>query len=122
MSKTRVEVVIGGTIYALQGEESPEHIQRVASLINEKLAEIEGNTISGHLTLEKKHVLMTINVADEYVKQEETLKARQAEIEQYKAENLALQDKIRELTLELAAMKLQHNGQQKKNEHAQRGR
>ena len=41
MSKNKVEVVIGGLIYALQGEESEEHMQKVAKLINEKTYEVQ---------------------------------------------------------------------------------
>ena len=37
MSKNRVEVVIGENIIALQGNESEEHMQCVAKVINKKL-------------------------------------------------------------------------------------
>lgn len=40
-SKNRAEVLIGGKIYTLSGYESEEYLQKVATYINNKLAEFK---------------------------------------------------------------------------------
>lgn len=113
MSKNKVEVIIGGTIYALQGEESPEHISKVASLIDKKLEQVQQGKPSGNLA--KMYMLVAINVADDYLKLEQELNQYSKELEKCNAENLVLKDKLKELTLELAQVKTQVQVQHKSN-------
>ena len=42
-AKTNAEVVIGGKVYTLSGFESEEYLQKIASYINTKISEAEGN-------------------------------------------------------------------------------
>ena len=105
MAKNKVEVVIGGTIYALQGEESQEHIQRVAHIINKKTLEVQKKYGHRYNNPTKVNMLVTLNVADEYVKMQDELTAYRSELEKCNAENIALQDKLKELTLELIRVK-----------------
>lgn len=102
MAKNRIEVIIGGAIYALQGEESEEHIQKVARLINEKLLEIQMASGKNKLTSHKANMLVALNVADEYVKVKQQLDDRLEEFERCHAENAALKERIQELSVEIA--------------------
>ncbi|MDF2594036.1 MAG: cell division protein ZapA [Clostridia bacterium] len=125
MSKNKVEVIIGGNIYALQGEESQEHIQKVAGLIDKQIASIQKANVRTNLNTSKIYMLTALNVANEYIKTQEELAAYADELEKCSAENLALKDKIREMTLELTNMKNQMtstNIYHKKNDHTNRGR
>lgn len=125
MSKNKVEVIIGGNIYALQGEESQEHIQKVAGLIDKQIASIQKANVRTNLNTSKIYMLTALNVANEYIKTKEELAAYTDELEKCSAENLALKDKIREMTLELTNMKNQMtstNIYHKKNDHTNRGR
>lgn len=124
MSKNKVEVVIGGSIYSLQGNESEEHMQRVARIINEKLTEIHSVYDKAHIGQGKMNTLLTLNLADECVKRQEALDAYTTSIEKVNTENEHLKEKIKELTLQLAQTKEEltlatHQG---KKEHGNRGR
>ena len=66
--KNRAKVLIGGSIYELYGFESEEYLQKVAGFINTKIEEIEGSQTSSNLSLERKSVLIELNLADEYFK------------------------------------------------------
>ncbi len=102
MAKNRIQVVIGGAIYALQGEESEEHIQKVAGLINEKLVEIQKVAGRTKLTSHKANMLVALNVADEYVKMKQELEDHMAVFEQTQKENEALKMRVQQLSLEIA--------------------
>lgn len=139
MSKTKVQVVIGGMIYALQGEESEEHIQKVARIINDKYAELE-NVYGKKLPDPKAQMLVTLNVADEYVKSQELIEEARlekveteeqlalcmTELEKCNSENLALQERIKELGLEVMQIREQLAAsthiQHKKDNYKYRGR
>lgn len=124
MSKNKVEVVIGGSIYSLQGNESDEHMQRVARIINEKLTEIHSVYAKTHLGQGKMNTLLTLNLADECVKRQEALEAYTTSIEKANVENEQLKETVKELTLQLAQMKeqLAITAHQGKKEHGNRGR
>jgi cell division protein ZapA len=125
MSKNKVEVIIGGNIYALQGEESQEHIQKVAGLIDKQIASIQKANVRTNLNTSKIYMLTALNVANEYIKTQQELAAYSDELEKCSAENLALKDKLREMALELTNMKNQMtstNIYHKKNDHTNRGR
>ena len=124
MSKNRVEVVIGGNIIALQGNESEEHMQRVAKAINEKLAEIQGKYEKVHIGQSKVNTLLVLNLADECVKRQQALEAYTTSLEEIKSENEKLRETVKGLSLQLAQVKEQlaiatHQG---KMEHGNRGR
>lgn len=125
MSKNKVEVIIGGHIYSLRGDESQEHIQKVAALINEKINDIQKSNIRTHLSTSKIHMLTALNIASEYLKVQDELTAYAMDLEKCSAENIALKDKIQEMALELTEAKNQlasTNGYHKKNDYKNRGR
>lgn len=124
MSKNKVKVVIGGSIYSLQGNESEEHMQRVARLINEKLTEIHSAYNKAHIGQGKVNTLLTLNLADECVKRQEALATYTTSIEIANTENEHLKEEVKELTLQLAQIKeeLAIATRQGKKEHGNRGR
>ncbi|MDF2612608.1 MAG: cell division protein ZapA [Clostridia bacterium] len=125
MSKNKVEVIIGGNIYSLQGEESQEHIHKVAGLINKIISSIQKANVRTSLNTSKVNMLTALNVASEYIKMQEELESYANELEKCNAENLALKDKIREMTIEITNVKNQMaeaKTYHKKNDHTSRGR
>lgn len=100
-----MEVVIGGNVYALQGEESGEHIQQVAKIIDKKIATLHKNPGSKKLSSSQIHMLAAINIADEYLKAQKELKLYAAELEKCNEENIALMERIEELGLEITKLK-----------------
>ena len=105
MSKTKVEVIIGGTIYALQGDEPIEHIQKVASFLDSKILEVQNKDQQNRLNTSQTFLLSAINIADELVKLKEELHSYETELEKCSRENIALLDKLEEMRLEINYLK-----------------
>lgn len=124
MSKNRVEVVIGGNIIVLQGNESEAHMQRVAKIINEKLSEVQGSYAKVHIGQSKINSLLVLNLADECVKRQEALEHCTTSLQTLSIENKKLEETVNELNSQLAQIREQlaiatHQG---KKEHTNRGR
>ncbi len=100
-SKTDTEVIIGGKVFTLSGYESEEYLQKVASYINNKIAEY--NKIDGfkRQPIETQNVLLQLNIADDYFKSkkqielmEEQLSEKEKELYDLKHELIATQIKL----------------------------
>ena len=67
-SKNTAQVLIGGKIITLSGYESEEYMQRVASYMNSKIAELSEIPGYSRQPMETKHLLLSLNVTDDYFK------------------------------------------------------
>ena len=108
----------------MQGNESEEHMQRVAKVINGKLAEIQGSYEKVHIGQSKINTLLVLNLADECVKRQEALDNYTTSIEELSMENEKLKEMVSQLSTQLTHMREQlaiatHQGKQ---EHVNRGR
>ena len=70
--KNTAQVVIGGKIITLGGYESEEYFQKVASYINNKIAELSEMPGYTRQPVETKHTLLSLNVTDDYFKAKKT--------------------------------------------------
>ncbi len=102
--KTDAEVIIGGKVYTLSGYESEEYLQKVASYINNKLAEYNAMEGFRRAPLDMQNVLMQINLADDYFKaknqiaaMEEDMEAKDKEVYDLKHELVTTQMKMENL-------------------------
>ncbi|WP_235822101.1 cell division protein ZapA [Gottfriedia luciferensis] len=68
-SKQKLNVTIYGQHYSITGDESTEHIRRVASIVDEKMKEI--NHKNPFLDTNKLAVLTAINIVSDYLKLQE---------------------------------------------------
>ena len=100
-TRTDAEVLIGGKVYTLSGYEGEEYFQKVASYINNKMAEYNKIDSFKKLSLDYKNVLLQINIADDYIKSkkqidllEEEIKAKEKELYDLKHELISYQIKI----------------------------
>ncbi len=100
-SKTDTEVIIGGKVFTLSGYESEEYLQKVASYINNKIAEY--NKIDGfkRQPIDTQNVLMQLNIADDYFKAkkqiemiEEQLSEKEKELYDIKHQLITTQIKL----------------------------
>ncbi len=100
-SKTDTEVIIGGKVFTLSGYESEEYLQKVASYINNKIAEY--NKIDGfkRQPIDTQNVLLQLNIADDYFKakkqielMEEQISEKEKELYDIKHELIATQIKF----------------------------
>lgn len=67
-SKNITEVILGGKVFKLSGYESEEYLQKVASYINNKLAEFNREESFRRQSVEVRSNLMYLNIADDYFK------------------------------------------------------
>jgi cell division protein ZapA len=67
-SKNKTEVLIAGKIFTLSGYESEEYLQKVATYINNKIAEFKKLDGYNHQSKENKSILLELNIADDYFK------------------------------------------------------
>lgn len=119
-SKNKTEVLIDGKIYTLSGYESEEYLQRVATYINNKLAELKKLDGYARLSQELKSILLELNVADDYFKAknqvemvEKELAQKDQELYDLKHELISTQIKLEDAAKELEALKEQATEYQK---------
>lgn len=101
ISKTDTEVIIGGKVFTLSGYESVEYLQKVASYINNKIAEYSRLDSYRRQSLETQNVLLELNIADDYFKAkkqinilEEDIQSKEKELYDLKHELIAAQIKL----------------------------
>jgi len=99
--KTDTEVIIGGKVFTLSGYESEEYLQKVASYLNNKIAEYNKEEGFKRLPLDTQGVLIELNIADDYFKAkkqiellEEDISNREREMYDLKHELIASQIKL----------------------------
>lgn len=119
--KNKIEAIIGGTVYVLQGEESQEYMQQVALYIDQKMNKVKKSDIGNRMSTTQIAMLTSINVADELFKTKEKLKLAEtalkdqdlensnfySEFEKLEEENAALRDTIEQLQLELTKARME---------------
>ena len=99
-TKNTAQVLIGGKIITLSGYESKEYLQKVASYMNNKLAELSELHGYSRQPMETKHTLLSLNIADDYFKAK-----KQAEVYE---QDLQLKDKeMYDLKHELISLQVQ---------------
>ena len=99
--KTDTEVIIGGKVFTLSGYESEEYLQKVASHINNKMAEYNKVDSFRRQPLDTQNVLLQLNIADDYFKAkkqisllEEEIQGKEKELYNLKHELIAAQIKL----------------------------
>ena len=99
--KTDTEVIIGGKVFTLSGYESEAYLQKVASYINNKLAEYNKVDSFKRLPGDMQNVLLQLDVADDYFKAkkqiellEEDIRNKEKELYDLKHELIASQIKL----------------------------
>jgi cell division protein ZapA len=119
--RTDIEVIINNKRYTLGGYESEEYLQKVATYINNKYAELKKQDFYRNLDSDMKNVLLQINIADDYFKLKKQLQTVEGEsdnkcgeIFDLKHEIILLQTKLETLERDLAAAKGDNLEEQKK--------
>lgn len=64
--KTRITVEINRNKYTIVGNESKEHVEEVARLVNDKMEEVRG--ANKHLDTSRLAVLTALNTMNDYMK------------------------------------------------------
>lgn len=81
---TSVEVEIFGATYHVRGENDPDHLQELASFVDEKMREVASHVST--VDTAKIAILTALNIADELIQCREALDGERGEISEKVAE------------------------------------
>lgn len=119
--KTDTEVIIGGKVFTLSGYESEEYLQKVASYINNKMAEYSKVESFKRQPLDTQNVLLQLNIADDYFKAkkqigllEEEIQSKEKELYNLKHELIASQIKLENTEKNVKSLQSELNESSKK--------
>ncbi len=79
--KTDTEVLIGGKVFTLSGNESEDYLQRVAAYINSKVAEYSKLDSFRRQPVDMQNILLQLNIADDYFKARAQVEVLQEEVD-----------------------------------------
>ena len=120
-TKTDTEVIIAGKVFTLSGYESEEYLQKVASYINNKVAEYNKVDSFRRQSIDTQNVLMQLNIADDYFKAknqisrlEEEIQNKEKEMYDLKHELIASQIKLENTEKNVKALQAEANENVKK--------
>lgn len=120
-AKTDTEVIIGGKVFTLSGYESEEYLQKVASYINNKMAEYAKVEAYKRQPLDMQNVLLQLNIADDYFKAkrqisllEEEIQGKEKELYNLKHELIATQIKLENTEKNVKSLQSELNESAKK--------
>ena len=115
------EVIIAGKVFTLSGYESEEYLQKVASYINNKVAEYSKVDSFKRQSLDTQNVLMQLNIADDYFKAknqitrlEEEIQNKEKEMYDLKHELIASQIKLENMEKNIRNLQTEANETAKK--------
>ena len=126
MEKRKVNIRIQGKDYVILSADAEEYIRQVAFLVEKKVEEVA--SAAPQLSTVMNAILVSLNIADEYMKAEkscdnlrnqvadylEELTRKNAEIEELKLENAVLKEDIRSLEISNAKREAEISGLREK--------
>ena len=120
-AKTHSEVIIGGKVLTHCWYESEEYLQKVASYINNKLAEYGKVDSFRRQPADMQNILMQLNIADDYFKAkkqihslEDEIEAKEKELYDLKHQLIATQIKLESTEKSLKSAQKELNDSEKK--------
>ena len=79
--KNDVQVVIDGKMITLSGYESNEYMQKLASHIDAKIKEYSENESFRRHNYDMRHIMLELNLADDYFKAKRQVELKQEEMD-----------------------------------------
>ena len=94
-AKNNTEVIIDGKVYTLSGYESQEYLQKVATYINDKIAEFKMLDEYKRIPSDMRSTLLALNIADDYFKAKNQVEKLEQDLEVKDREIYDLKHQIR---------------------------
>ncbi len=85
-AKKSAEVIIDGKVYTLSGYEEEGYLQKVGTYINSKISEFAELDEFRNLSVDTRHTLIELNIADDYFKARESVDKLELDMEQKEKE------------------------------------
>lgn len=89
-ARTDTEVIIGGKVLTLSGNESEEYLQKVASYINNKINEYGKVDSFKRQPMDMQNVLLQLNIADDFFKAKKQISVLEEELQNKEKELYSL--------------------------------
>lgn len=102
--KNQMEVLIDGRIYKLSGAEEEMYLQKVAAYLNGKIGKLREEEGFSRLSADYQAVLLQLNIADDYFKEEERANRLENEKSDLEKEIYSLKHEL--ITLQMKMEKL----------------
>ena len=119
-SKNKTEVLIAGKIFTLSGYESEEYLQKVATYINNKIAEFKKLDGYNHQTKENKSSLLELNIADDYFKAKKQVEMVEEELSEKDKELYDLKHELINAQIQLENQEKDLEASRKENTELQK--
>ena len=119
-SKNKTEVLIAGKIFTLSGYESEEYLQKVATYINNKIAEFKKLDGYNHQTKENKSILLELNIADDYFKSKNQVEMVEEELSEKDKELYDLKHELINAQIQLENQEKDLEASRKENTELQK--
>ena len=119
-SKNKTEVLIAGKIFTLSGYESEEYLQKVATYINNKIAEFKKLDGYNHQTKENKSILLELNIADDYFKAKKQVEMVEEELSEKDKELYDLKHELSNAQIKLETQEKDVEALRKENTELQK--
>ena len=119
-SKNKTEVLIAGKIFTLSGYESEEYLQKVATYINNKIAEFKKLDGYNHQTKENKSILLELNIADDYFKAKKQVEMGEEELSEKDKELYDLKHELINAQIQLENQEKDLEASRKENTELQK--
>ena len=94
--KNQMEVLIDGKIYKLSGAEEEMYLQKVAAYLNGKIGKLREAEGFSRLSADYQAVLLQLNIADDYFKEEERANRLENEKSELEKEIYSLKQETKE--------------------------
>ena len=114
--KNTTQVLIDGKIVTLSGYESPEYLQKVAAYLNQKISELSQLSGYNRLSVDTKHTLLALNIADDYFKARNQVDTLEEDVESKDRENYDMKHDLIASELQTKDLKKELEEQKIENE------
>ena len=99
--KNYTQVLINGNVYTLGGAEDAEYLQKVASYINNKLAEYNRVESFRRQPVDIQNILVELNIADDYFKAKKQAEIFEQDLQQKDQEMYDLKHELISLRMQI---------------------
>ncbi len=100
-AKNTAQVIIGGKIMTLAGYESEEYFQKVAAYMNNKISEFSQLPGYSRQPMETKHMLLSLNITDDYFKAKKQAEVFEQDLQQKDQEMYDLKHELVTLRMQI---------------------
>ena len=100
-AKNNTEVIIDGKVYTLSGYESQEYLQKVATYINDKIAEFKMLDEYKRIPSDMRSTLLALNIADDYFKAKKQAEIFEQDLQQKDQEMYDLKHELISLRMQI---------------------